>query len=351
MTNRSVSSASRAPLPKFALLRGATPLHELPRLRAALGGAARAPRILIKRDDLAGPAPSGNKARKLEYVVADALARGATHLITVGATQSNHARMTASAARLAGLECVLVLTSPDAHPPLAGNLLLDRLLGAEVHIVPPGPESALENPHEVACIERLVADLTAQGRRPYVIPVGASTPLGTLGYVDAIDELERQLAAMDETPTRLYYAAGSRGTQAGIVLGAKLHRARWAPHGIAVSPGEPEKTTRAVSLANSAAELMGSDVRATAADIVTHQEYIGDGYAIPTRESQEAVKLLARTEALFLDPVYTGKAMSGLLDHIHRGHIAPGETIVFLHTGGTPALYAMSPAQLGLEDA
>lgn len=357
MTDRTTSShaarsahTARSPLPKFTLLHGSTPLHELPRLRAALGGAARAPRILIKRDDLAGPAPSGNKARKLEYVVADALTKGATHLITVGATQSNHARMTVSAARLAGLECVLVLTSSDAHPPIAGNLLLDKLMGAEVHIVPPGPEGAAENPHETACIERLVADLTARGHRPYVIPVGASTPIGTVGYADAVGELERQLAESGEIPTRLYYAAGSRGTQAGIVLGAKLHRARWTPHGIAVSPGEPEKTTRAVNLANSAAELMGSDVRITAADVVTHQEYIGAGYAIPTREGIDAVHLLARTEAIFLDPVYTGKAMSGLLDHVRRGRIAPDETVIFLHTGGVPALYAAA-AQLGLEDA
>lgn len=346
----SASTMPRTAPSKFTLLHGPTPLHELPRLREALGGPTRAPRILIKRDDLAGPAPSGNKARKLEYVVADALAKRATHVITVGATQSNHARMTVSAARLAGLECVLVLTSADAHPPIAGNLLLDKLMGADVHIVPPGPEGAAENPHEMARIAAVTEHLTTQGFNPYFIGLGASTPLGTLGYADAVSELGVQLAEMRATPTRLYYAAGSRGTQAGLVLGAKLHGVQWTPHGIAVSPGDPEKTTRAVNLANAAAELVGSDVRVTAADVITHQEYIGEGYAIPTRAGIDAVHLLARTEAIFLDPVYTGKAMSGMLDHIRRGAIAPDETVIFLHTGGVPALYA-SASQLGLEGA
>ncbi|HET7565446.1 MAG TPA: D-cysteine desulfhydrase family protein [Gemmatimonadaceae bacterium] len=346
----SASTMSRTAPSKFTLLHGPTPLHELPRLREALGGSTRAPRILIKRDDLAGPAPSGNKARKLEYVVADALAKGATHLITVGATQSNHARMTVSAARLAGLECVLVLSSSDAHPPIAGNLLLDKLMGADVHIVPPAPEGASENPHETACIAAVMEYLSTHGFTPYFIGLGASTPLGTLGYADAVGELGVQLSEMNATSTRLYYAAGSRGTQAGLVLGAKMHGARWTPHGIAVSPGDPEKTTRAVNLANAAAELVGSDVRIAEADVITHQEYYGDGYAIPTRAGIDAVHLLARTEAIFLDPVYTGKAMSGLLDHIRRGEIAPDETVIFLHTGGVPALYA-SAAQLGLERA
>ncbi len=335
----SPASAESAAPSRFPLLRGATALHELPRLRAALGGAGHAPRILVKRDDQAGPALGGNKARKLEYVVADALAQGATHLITVGAAQSNHARMTAAAARLAGLGCILVLTTPDGAPPAEGNLLLDRLLDADVRFVPPAPPGADENPHEAACIRDAVDTLAAAGHRPYVIPVGASVPLGVLGYADMVAELEGQLAQAGEAPERLYYAAGSRGTQAGIVLGARLHGARWEPHGIAISPGDPAKTDRAVALANAAAEIVGSDVRLAPADFVTHQEYIGEGYAVPTEASREAIRLLAASEGLFLDPVYTAKTMAGLLDHVRRGLIPPDATVVFLHTGGIPALF------------
>ena len=226
-------------LPRFPLLRGPTPTYELPRLRAALGGSERCPKILIKRDDLAGPALGGNKSRKLEYVVADALAKHATHLITVGGVQSNHARMTAAAARLAELSCVLVLTAKDAGPAPSpqGNLLLDEVLGAEVHFVPPGPEALGANPHEDKCIAGIVGRLEKEGKRPYVIALGASTPLGVLGYVDAMGELLTQVKELGERPTRLYFGAGSRGTQAGIVLGTVLHGAPWTPHGVAVSPG------------------------------------------------------------------------------------------------------------------
>jgi D-cysteine desulfhydrase family pyridoxal phosphate-dependent enzyme len=327
--------------PRFPLLAGPTPVHELPRLRAALGGPTRCPTIFIKRDDLAGPVLGGNKARKLEYVVADALAQGATTLITVGAVQSNHARMTAAAARLAGVRCVLVLTSADAGPSPQGNLLLDELLDAEIHLVPPGPESG-PNPHEEACIARITAALHQQGQHPYFIAMGASSPLGILGYVDAMEELATQLRGMGRTASRLYYAAGSRGTQAGIVLGSRLHQVSWTPHGVAVSPGDPDKTTRAIDMAAAAAEILGSPVRLHHQDIITHQQYYGAGYAIPTPEADDAVRMVARTEAILLDPVYTGKAMSGLIDHVRRGEIAPGETIVFLHTGGVPALFAQA---------
>jgi D-cysteine desulfhydrase family pyridoxal phosphate-dependent enzyme len=330
------------PLPRFSLLTGPTPLHELPRLRAALGGSARCPTILIKRDDLAGPVLGGNKARKLEYVVADALAQNATTLVTVGAVQSNHARMTAAAARLAGLRCILVLTAAEEGPPPQGNLLLDELLEAEIHLVPPGPAPIGPNPHEDACVARILAERQRAGERPYFVVAGASSALGILGYVDAMGELTAQLKALGMVATRLYYAAGSRGTQAGIVLGSRIHHASWTPHGIAVSPGDPDKTTRAIELATGGAELLGSPIRLERQDIITHQEYYGEGYAIPTPEADAAVRLVARTEAILLDPVYTGKAMSGLIDHVKRGEISATETIVFLHTGGIPALFAQA---------
>jgi D-cysteine desulfhydrase family pyridoxal phosphate-dependent enzyme len=327
--------------PRFPILTGPTPLHELPRLRKALGGPS-CPTILIKRDDLAGPVLGGNKARKLEYVVADALAQGATTLVTVGAVQSNHARMTAAVARLAGLRCVLVLTADAVSPVRQGNLLLDELLDADVHFVPPGPEPIGPNPHEEACVARVLAQLAQEGQRPYFIVGGASNPLGVLGYVDAMGELGAQLRTMGLTASRLYYGAGSRGTQAGVVLGSFIHNAPWIPHGVAVSPGEPEKTTRAVDLAAGAAELLGHPKRLRPADIITHQEYYGAGYAIPTPEADDAIRLVARTEAVLLDPVYTGKAMSGLIDHVRRGVVSPRDTIVFLHTGGIPALFAQA---------
>jgi L-cysteate sulfo-lyase len=334
------------PLPRFRLLAGPTPVHELPRLRKAIGGNA-CPTILIKRDDLAGPVLGGNKARKLEYVVADALAKGATTLVTVGAAQSNHARMTAAAARLAGLRSVLILASDVSSPPPQGNLLLDELLEAEIHFVEPGPPVG-PNPHEEACVTRVMGQLEQAGQRPYFIVGGASTPLGVLGYVDAMGELAGQLRTMGHTASRLYYAAGSRGTQAGVVLGSLIHKAPWTPHGIAVSPGEPEKTTRAVNLAAGAAELLGHPQRLREQDVITHQQYYGAGYAIPTPEADEAVRLVARTEAILLDPVYTGKAMSGMIDHIKRGEIGGRETVVFLHTGGIPALFAQA-GRLGVQ--
>ena len=248
--------------------------------------------------------------------------------------------MTAAAARLAGLSCVLVLATTESDPRPQGNLLLDRLFGAEVHLVPPGPDLVSPNPHEEACIAGIVDHLLRQGHRPYQIPVGGSTPLGTLGYVDAMRELQRQLTELHASPTRVYYAAGSRGTQAGIVLGQMLEGADWVPHGIAVSPGDPAKTLRAVGLVMGAAALLGREVHCAAQDVITHQEYIGTAYGAPTPEADDAVRLLARTETLLLDPVYTGKAMAGLLDHIARRAIHPNETVVFIHTGGVPAVFS-----------
>lgn len=333
-------------LPCFPLLRGPTPLHEMPRLRKALGGPAACPRLLIKRDDLAGPALGGNKARKLEYVVGDARAAGATHLITVGGAQSNHARMTAAAARLAGLECVLVLESESSDPPTAGNLLLDRLLGADVRFVPPGPAPLGPNPHQEEAVAAAAAAIESDGGRPYVIPLGASNALGTLGYADAVRELDRQLDRMDTEADRVYFAAGSRGTQAGLELGRRLNRSSWSAHGVAVSPGDPAKTELAAELARGAAALIDAGVTVSPDQIVTHQEHYGDGYGIPTTAGTEAIRLVARTEAVVLDPTYTGKAMAGLVDQIRRGEVAATDTVVFLHTGGAPGLFAADPAAL-----
>ena len=315
-----------------------TPIHDATRLRDALGGRSRCPRLLIKRDDLTTLGLGGNKARKLEYLVADARAQGATTLITTGAVQSNHARMTAAAACVAGMRCVLVLTTTVDAPALAGNLLLDRLYGASVRLVP-SVDPMLAVGQDEAVVAEVVAEEKAAGGRPYVIPVGGSSGIGVFGYVGGTAELVEQLAGMDVAPTRLYFASGSRGTQAGLTLGAKLSGASYQVTGVAVSAGEPEKIERARRIANEAASRLGLPERIDLPDLVTDQRYIGDGYGIPTPEAIEAIAMLARCEAILLDPCYTAKAMAALIDHVRKGELAASDTVVFLHTGGMPALF------------
>ena len=325
-------------LPRYPLAQLPTPITDAVRLREALGGPSKCPRILIKRDDLTGLGLGGNKARKLEYLIADALAKGAHTVITTGAVQSNHARMTAAAACIAGLRCVLVLTSRHAVPPIEGNLLLDRLFGAEVRFVPAeDPMLAVGRDEEV--VADVAREETAAGRIPYVIPVGGSSPVGALGYVSGTDELVRQLQAMGASPSRLYFGSGSRGTQAGLTLGAKLSRASYALWGVAVSAGEAQKVVRAMNAANEAAALLGVPTRVDRADLFTDQGFIGEGYGIPTPLALESIDLLARTEAILLDPVYTSKGFSALMAHVRTGDIPPTDTVVFLHTGGMPALF------------
>jgi D-cysteine desulfhydrase family pyridoxal phosphate-dependent enzyme len=326
---------------RFPLARLPTPIHDAPHLRAALGGESRCPRILLKRDDLTDLALGGNKARKLEFLVADALAAGASTLITSGGPQSNHARMTAAAAKRAGMKCVLVLSGPDSEPVPQGNLLLDHLLGARVERVEGGDDAELER-RERERIDAVTAELEAAGERPYVIPVGGSSGVGVLGYVDATLEIVNQLAVTGEMPTRLYYASGSRGTQAGLELGARLHGVSWRCTGVAVSGGEAEKRERAVRIGSEAAALLSVDVALEADAMETVQDQIGEGYALPTRECVEAIEMLAATESVFLDPVYTGKAMAGLIAHIRSERIAPDETVIFLHTGGAPGLFGLA---------
>jgi D-cysteine desulfhydrase family pyridoxal phosphate-dependent enzyme len=339
-----------AAVPRVPLATLPTPLHDATRLRAALGGPGTAPRILIKRDDLTGLALGGNKARKLEFLVADAVKHGASVLITTGATQSNHARMTAAAARVTGMECHLVLTSKSGAPPLQGNLLLDRVYGARVHHVPAPDDPKLALGSDEAKVREVESALRAAGKTPYVIAVGGSSPVGTLGYTLATAELVEQLSAMEVMPSRLYYASGSRGTQAGLTLGAVACDAPYRLYGVAVSTGEPEKTQRALNAANGAAAILGIPTRVDLDDLFTDSSFIGEGYGIPTRECIETIALLARTEGILLDPCYTGKAMAGLIAHVRAGELKPAETVVFLHTGGAPGLFTAEFAQL-LEQA
>jgi D-cysteine desulfhydrase family pyridoxal phosphate-dependent enzyme len=340
MTSAPVSrvQTALARQPRITLATLPTPIHDAVRLRDALGGPSSCPRILIKRDDLTTLGLGGNKARKLEYLVADALAKGATTLVTTGAVQSNHARMTAAAACVAGLRCVLVLTATSESPALAGNLLLDRLYGATVRLVP-AIDPMLAVGQDEAVVAEVVAEEEAQGRRPYVIPVGGSSGIGVFGYISGSAELVDQLSTMEISPTRLYYASGSRGTQAGLTLGAKLCAAPYQVYGVAVSAGEPEKIERAKRIANDAATRLELPERLELADLVTDQDYIGDGYGIPTAGGMEAISLLARTEAILLDPCYTSKAMAALVAHVRSGELKPADTVAFLHTGGMPAIF------------
>jgi D-cysteine desulfhydrase family pyridoxal phosphate-dependent enzyme len=329
--------AALAARPRFALTTLPTPLHEAARLRQALGGDS-CPRILIKRDDLTSLGLGGNKARKLEYLVADARARGATTLITTGAVQSNHARMTAAAACIAGMRCVLVLTATSDAPEIAGNLLLDKLYGATIRLVP-SIDPMLAVGQDEAVVAEVVAEERAAGRVPYVIPVGGSSGVGVCGYIGGSAELVDQLADAAIAPSRLYYASGSRGTQAGLTLGAKLCEAPYEVYGVAVSAGEPEKIERAKRIANEAAALLKLPERLELADLLTDQNFIGEGYGIPTADGLEAIGLFARTEALLLDPCYTSKAAAAMIKHIRDGELGADQTVVFLHTGGMPALF------------
>jgi 1-aminocyclopropane-1-carboxylate deaminase/D-cysteine desulfhydrase-like pyridoxal-dependent ACC family enzyme len=248
--------------------------------------------------------------------------------------------MTAAAARAAGLAVHLVLTA-ETNPPVQGNLLLDRLFGAVIHFVPPPADPTLATSEEEAAkVAEVLAHLRARGERPYEIPIGGSSGVGVLGYTYGTREIVEQLDAIAVRPTRLYFASGSRGTQAGLTLGAKWCDAPYAVYGVAVSGGESFKRERAYRIANDAATLAAITTRVTYEDLVTDQGYIGDGYGIATPGCVEAIRLLAETEGILLDPVYTGKAMACLIDHVRRRMLDPDSAVMFLHTGGVPALFA-----------
>jgi len=317
-------------MPRLRLAALPTPLDEAPRLSAALGG----PRILIKRDDLTGLAFGGNKTRKLEYLMADARRQGADVVLTVGAAQSNHARQTAAAACRLGLRCILVL-SRSQHNELQGNLLLDELLGAEIRLIDPTPGYP-----PATAMREFAEEEARKGRRPYLIPGGGSNAVGCMGYVQCVLEMAQQLLDAGVSADYVYVSSGSGGTQGGLVLGKKLYHADYEV--IGVSPGGKADGVRAscARVANEGAELLGVDLRFTPDEMIVHDEYVGPGYAIPTSASSEAVRLFARTEGVVVDPVYTAKAAAGMVDHIRQGRIRKDQTVVFLHTGGTPALFA-----------
>jgi D-cysteine desulfhydrase family pyridoxal phosphate-dependent enzyme len=319
-----------ASLPRFPLAQLPTPLMPAPNLSAALGG----PEILIKRDDLTGLALGGNKTRKLEYLVADAQQQGATVLITTGSCKSNHCRQTAAAARIAGMRCVLVMNASSPEPEIQGNYLLDHILGAEPRIV-------LEREQRVPMMEQVAEELREQGEVPYIIPGGGSNPIGASAYVAASYEIIQQLIEQGKNATRLYAAGGGPGgTLSGLIVGQRLAGAPWQVIGISIEDKEEKLEPINADLSTRTAEFLGTDERFTEDDVIVETRYTGPGYGIATDEGLEAIRLLARTEGILLDHVYTGKVMAGLIDHIRRGEIGRDETVIFLHSGGAPALFA-----------
>ena len=314
-------------VPRVRLGNLPTPLEELPRLARVLG----IRRLLVKRDDLTGLAGGGNKTRKLEFSAGEALRQGADTLVTLGAVQSNHARQTAAAAARCGLRCVLVL---GGHPPAAerGNLLLDRLLGAEVVF------SGERRREEVAA--QVVAERLAAGGRPFLIPVGASDEVGAAGFVAALEELAAQLEAQRLELDRVIVASSSFGTQAGLCLGAAVLSFRPQIVGIAIDSTLAELRAGVTDIAGRTARRLGLDASVTPDRVTAYDDYLGGGYAVLGAPEREAILLAARHEGLLLDPVYTGRAMAGLVDLARRGVLGKDETVLFWHTGGTPALHA-----------
>lgn len=327
-----INHAAYQALPRVALL-SPTPLLPLPTLGAFLGGI----QLYVKRDDLGAIGGGGNKLRKLELLVAQAQRDGADTLITFGALQSNHARLTAAVAAQLGLACHLILSRKvprsGAYYEACGNLTLNRLLGAQQHFL-----DADADP--LAFAATLQAQLRAQGRRPAVIAFGGSDALGSLGHVRCIEELVTQSASQGMAFDHLVHASGSGGTQAGLVLGAQLCDAPFAITGISVLHPAAALTDIVQGLVHDAAALLGIDGTAAANTVRVDDRFVGPGYGLATPDGLAAMALAARREALLLDPVYTGKAFAGLLALAREGRFRAGERVVFLHTGGLPGVFA-----------
>ena len=320
---------ARFPRVRFAHL--PTPLEAAPRLGDALGGV----NLFIKRDDATGLAGGGNKTRKLEFLAGEALAQGADTLVTQGAIQSNHVRQTAAVAARLGMACEIILEARTGSNAVdynnSGNVLLDRLLGANLQTVPGGSDMP-------AALERVAGAVRDRGGRPYVIPGGGSNAVGALGYADCARELVVQADAMGLKIDRIITATGSAGTHAGLVAGLAVIGADIPVLGIGVRAPQPQQEANVFKLAQETCALLGQPGRVTREMVVANCDYVGAGYGLIDEAVIDALKLAARTEALILDPVYSGKAMKGLIDLCAQGAFK-GETLVFLHTGGAQGLF------------
>ena len=321
-----------ARFPRRRYTQGPTPMEFLPRLTALLGG----PEIWIKRDDFLGFFPGGNKTRKLEFLLADALAQGADSLVTCGAVQSNHCRLTLAAARKEGLECHLVIEErvPGSYSPHAsGNNFLFNLMGVDsLRVVPGKSDMASE-------MEATAAELRRAGKKPYVIPGGGSNALGALGYVACAEEILAQSFEKGAPFDRIFTTSGSAGTHAGLAVGLWGNRSGIPLTGINISRPNSLQVPIVEKLAAETASLLGIE-DALPRDLISCEDgYVGEGYSLPTKGMIDAVTILARTESILLDPVYTGKAFAGMLDLLRQGVCGKGERVLFVHTGGIPALF------------
>jgi L-cysteate sulfo-lyase len=318
-------------MPSVTLAPEPTPLQPMTRLAAALG--PDCPRLFIKRDDLLSFGLGGNKVRKMQAVAAEAIAAGADTLITCGGVQSNHARVTAAAGAALGLKVILVLNSERGQPParLTGNVLLDRLFHADVRYVASREARAPR-------MEGIAAELRAREKRPFVIPVGASTATGALGFARGVAEL----AAAGVKPSVIVHSSSSGGTQAGLVAGCALMGMRVRVLGVSADDSASELRGTVGALLQEMSRRLGCTPGSVGADgaIEVDDRFVGDGYGIPTAASTEALELVAQREGIVLDPVYTAKAMAGLLARIQAGEFSKNDTVVFWHTGGAPGLFA-----------
>ena len=319
--------------PRVSLAHLPTPLEHLPRLTKHLGG----PEIWVKRDDCTGLATGGNKTRKLEWVMGDAVEAGADTIITVGAMQSNHVRQTAAAACKLGMRCEIMLehriADPDEDYRTSGNVLLDKMFGATLHEYPAGTDFD-------AVMEEHAARLRDTGARPYIVPGGASNPIGALGYANCALELVGQANDSGLAIDHLVTATGSAGTQAGLIVGLKAMHSGIPLLGIGVGAPKDEQEQKVYDLAVETAEYIGAPGVVEREDVIANCDYVGEAYGIPTQAMNDAVLTLARLEGLLFDPVYSGKALAGLFDLVQNGYFEGADNIVFLHTGGSAALFA-----------
>ncbi|WFO74981.1 D-cysteine desulfhydrase family protein [Desulfurococcaceae archaeon MEX13E-LK6-19] len=307
-----------------------TPLEKTVRLGKELGID-----LYVKRDDVMELALGGNKVRKLEFILGDALSKGCDVLVTRGAFHSNHVRLTAAAARKAGLDVYLVLT-PPGEPVFQGNVLLDRLFGAKILYA-----SSYDEADEL--MEKIAGELRSRGKKPYVIPGGGASPHGVLGYVTASLEIIQQLHELGRKPDYIVHATGTGATQAGLILGLKLLGLDDVEViGISVSRKASEVKERVSKLASETAKLLKADISVEPEDVTVFDDYVLGGYGVTPREIIKFIVTIARREGLLLDPVYTGKAMYGLVDLVEKGYIKKNSTVVFIHTGGTPILFQLS---------
>lgn len=322
-----------ARFPRRRYTEGPTPLEHLPHLTRHMNG----PHLFIKRDDLLGLSAGGNKTRKLEFLVADALRQGADTLITCGAVQSNHCRLTLAAAVKEGMKCRLVIEQrvPDSYDPDAsGNNFLFRLLGVEkITVVEGGVDLA-------AAMQAEADELAEEGRKGYVIPGGGSNPLGALGYVGCAQEIISQAFDRGIQFDHLVCASGSGGTHSGLLVGLDGMSSRIPVIGISVRRSVSVQEELIGGLVAETRDFLGIPSEPREGELRIFDDYVGGGYSIPTEAMVEAVRTFARLEGILLDPVYSGKAAAGLLDLVEKGHFREGEKVLFLHTGGSPGLYA-----------